>query len=197
MDTPTSPIMRFGVKTLGKGIEWGYVDPVTKELRTIEFHPKVGVTFEEILEFQAARAMIVRELRAEARKMQIAIEALDPEDPEIMIKTDEITRGDPEAERDRFERQVDTVLMLIVDDEHKVMDPLLRQGHPNEVRELLNHLQAVVISKTEARVEAVANVDPTSPPAPADSSSTEDSGPDSPSEAAETSEDSATPTPPL
>lgn len=187
MDTPTNSVMRFGVKTKGKGIEWGYIDQAG-ELQTVEFHPKVGVTFEEILEFQAARSMLIRELRAEARKMQIAIEALDPEDPEVMIKTEEITRGDPDAERDRFERQVDTVLMLILDEERPKMEPLFRKGHPNEIRELINHLQNVVITKTEQRVEAVANVDPTSPPVPADSPSTEDFGPDSPSEAEETSE---------
>jgi hypothetical protein len=173
---------------LDKGIQWGYVEPVTKELREVTFHPKVGVNFEEILEFQAARSMLIRELRAEARRMQVAIEALDPDDPETPIKAEEITRGDPEAERDRFARQVDTVLMLIVDDERAMMEPLLRQGHPNEIRELINHLQSVVITKTEQRVEAVANVDPTSPPVPAASSSTVDSGPDSPSEVEETSE---------
>jgi hypothetical protein len=188
MDTPTNSVMRFGVRTLGKGIEWGYVDPVTKELGTMEFHPKVGVTFEEILEFQAARAELVRDLRAEARRMQEAVNALDPEDPEMPTKAEEITRGNPEAERERFERQVDTVLMLIVDEERPRMEPLLRQGHPNEIRELLNHLQSVVITKTEKRVEAVANVDPTSPPVPVDSSSTEESGPDSESKPEPTSE---------
>jgi hypothetical protein len=177
MDTPTNSVMRFGVRTLGKGIEWGYVDPVTKELRTVEFHPKVGVTFEEILDFQAARSELIRDLRAEARRMQAAVDALDPEDPEMAMKAEEITRGDPDAERERFERQVDSVLMLIVDDERALMGPLLRAGHPNEIRELINHLQTVVITKTATRVEAVANVDPTSPPAPVDSSSTEDSGP--------------------
>jgi hypothetical protein len=188
MDTPTNSVQRFGVRILGSPIEWGYVDPITKQLGTVVFHPKVGVNFEEILEFQAARSMLIRELRTEARKMQIAVEALDPDDPDTPTKAEEITRGDPDLERERFARQVDTALMLIMDEERATMRPLLEQGHPNEIRELINHLQQVVITKTEKRVEAVANVDPTSPPAPVDSSSTADSGPDSPSEAAETSE---------
>lgn len=188
MDTPTNSVMRFGVRTQGKGIEWGYIDPITKQLGTVEFHPKVGITFDEILEFQAIRAMLVRELRAEAREMQTALDALDKEADDYQEKVEEITRGDPEAEKERFERQVDSLLMLIVDDDRPIMEPLLRKGHPNEVRELITHLQQIVITKTEKRVEAVANVDPTSPPAPADSSSTEDSGPDSKSKAEPISE---------
>jgi hypothetical protein len=188
MDTPTNPVQRFGVRLLGAPIEWGYVDPITKQLGTVTFHPKVGINFEDILEFQAARSMLIRELRTEARKMQIAIDALDPEDPDTPTKAEEITRGDPDAERVRFTQQVESALMLIVDDERTMMRPLLEQGHPNEIRELVNYLQNVVITKTADRVEAVANVDPTSPPVPVDSSSTEDSGPDSSSEAEPTSE---------
>jgi hypothetical protein len=188
MDTPNGSVQRFGVRMMGKPIEWGYVDPVTKELATVVFHPKVGVTFEEILEFQTVRQELAREIRSAAREMQRAIDALDKEliaqnDPDEVAKMDEISRGDDNAERDRFARQVDSALMLIVEDDRRIMEPLLRAGHPNEIRELINHLQSVVITKTAARVEAVAQVDPTSPPAPADSSSTEDSGPDSESKA--------------
>lgn len=187
MDTPTNQVQRFGVRAAGKGIEWGYIDK-RGEHQTVEFHPKVGVTFDEILEFQAARAILVKEIRANAREMQIAIDALDKEDPDTPAKMEDILHGDPEAERDRFYRQVDSLLLLIVDDERELMEPHFRRGHPNEVRELINYLSQVVITKTEKRVEAVAHVDPTLPPAPADSSSTEDSGPDSESKVEEISE---------
>lgn len=189
MDIPTSSLQRFGVKTMGKAIEWGYVDPVKKELSTILFHPKVGITFDEILEFQTARQLLVREMRAEANEMKRQIDALDPDDPETAAKAEIIATGDAEVEKDRFNRQVDSALLLILDEERPTIEPLLRKGHPNEIRELISHLQNVVITKTAATVEAVAHVDPTLPPVPADSSSTEDSGPDSGSEAAPTSED--------
>lgn len=172
----------YGKRDPAEAFDW-YWDENGVE-HTGSFTPKRALTFDEQLDYDAAKAALAAKTLVSAksllRDMKAIDERADTDGSDPGASLDEMGAWlDARKQNDHrlWEEIVEGVLLLIADDDQDRLRPVLMQANAADVRALRDDLETKLGVRTEQEVAAVAHVDPTLPPSPDDSPAIPDSGP--------------------
>jgi len=170
----------FTIYAYGEPFDWVIVDTDGKPTNRV-FHAKFGLDFEERLEWAQEHALLLQETAFAQRDLAALLEGIDEKnpDPDLFNKVRERADAMAVEEAKRFPREIAQAMRLVADDVDGHLAESLKTAPVHVITELRDWLKSVVIDRTAARVQAVADVPPTLPPPPTSSPDTTSGGPPS------------------
>ena len=168
--------MRFTNYVYGESFTWEVVDADGQSTER-EYHAKFGLDFEERLQWAQEHALLLQETAFTQKALADLIAGIDETnvDPELFNELRERAEQVAIEEAARFPREITQTLRLVADDDGTLAEAL-KVAPVHLIRELRDWLKSVVVDRTAARVQAVADVPPTLPPPPTSSPDTTSGG---------------------
>jgi hypothetical protein len=176
---PVSPIAQFGVHEVGP--QFAFSAPTDDgRMETVEARAVAQLSFDQWVEYQAYHAVQQAGIIAKSKEASDRLEMLaDPKTTPDEMRDAMNTYLETVRIRERaeWESRVDNVLLLVEPSYRAALRPLLIRSGSRPVFELRAWLEEKVVGVTIHQVQAVAQVDPTSPLSQSDTAPSDDSGP--------------------